>query len=104
MVQKDAQQTDAHLSNANLLLSRDAEIDTKPVLEINADDVKCSHGTTVGQIDQAMLFYLRARGIPKSKALQMICQGFAADIVEHYDWEPLQQRVTQLLEQRLKQH
>ncbi len=101
IVQADAQQTDAHLSNANLLLSRDAEINTKPVLEINADDVQCSHGTTVGQIDQDMLFYLRARGIPENKALQIICQGFAAEIVEHYDWKPLQQRVTSLLEQRL---
>ena len=102
IVQPDAQQTDAHLSNTNLLLSRDAEIDTKPVLEINADDVKCSHGTTVGQIDQEMLFYLRARGIPEQTALQMICLGFATEIVEHYNWKPLQQRVTTLLQQRFE--
>jgi len=84
------------------LLSRDAEINTKPVLEINADDVKCSHGTTVGQIDMDMLFYLRARGIPENTALEMICQGFAAEIIEHYPWQPLRERVTTLLQHRLQ--
>ncbi len=98
----DAQQTHAHLSNANLLLSRDAEIDTKPILEIEADDVQCSHGTTVGQIDPELLFYLRARGIPEHQARQMICLGFAGDIVETLHWPPLRDYVEGLLQQRLQ--
>lgn len=81
-VQKDAQKTDAQLNNANLLLSRNAEVDTKPQLEINADDVRCSHGTTVGQIEPDMLFYLRARGIPADEARKMLCLGFAGEVVE----------------------
>ena len=98
----DAQQSDAHLSNANLLLSRNAEIDTKPILEIEADDVKCSHGTTVGQIDADLLFYLRSRGIAESQARQMICLGFAGDIVETIDWQPMRDYVQGLLQQRLQ--
>jgi len=101
VVYPDAQHTDAHLNNANLLLSRDAEIDTKPVLEINADDVQCSHGTTVGQIDQSMLFYCRSRGISEAQAQQMICQGFMAEIVERFQWQPLRDHIGVLLEQRL---
>ncbi|HPQ97405.1 MAG TPA: Fe-S cluster assembly protein SufD, partial [Thiolinea sp.] len=77
LVQPDAQKTDARLSNDNLLLSRQAEIDTRPQLEIYADDVQCSHGTTVGQIDAEMLFYLRSRGIPRDQAVNMVCKGFA---------------------------
>jgi Fe-S cluster assembly protein SufD len=65
-VAKDAQQTDAAMSNRNLMLSQNAEVDTKPQLEIYADDVKCSHGTTVGQIEPEMLFYLRSRGIARA--------------------------------------
>ena len=79
LVAQDAQQTDAQLSNDNLMLSRSAEVDTKPQLEIFADDVKCSHGTTVGEIDSNMLFYLQSRGIPRGQAVQMLCQGFAED-------------------------
>ncbi len=101
IVHPDAQHTDAHLNNANLLLSRDAEIATKPVLEINADDVQCSHGTTVGQIDQAMLFYLRSRGLSEAQAQQMICQGFIAEILERFQWQPLRDHLDALLEQRL---
>lgn len=81
LVDKDAQKTDAQLANDNLLLSRKAEIDTKPQLEIYADDVKCSHGTTVGQLDQNHLFYLRSRGIEKGEARKMLCVGFAGEIL-----------------------
>ncbi len=97
LVKPDAQKTDARLSNDNLLLSRDAEIDTRPRLEIYADDVQCSHGTTVGQIDPEMLFYLRARGIPQAQAVNMICAGFAGEILETCQWEPMQQRAGELL-------
>jgi Fe-S cluster assembly protein SufD len=81
-VAKDAQKTEAHLKNANLLLSRQAEVDTKPQLEIHADDVKCSHGASVGQIDSNALFYLRSRGIAEDEARRMLCVGFAGEIIE----------------------
>lgn len=80
-VEQDAQQTDAFLSNHNLLLSRDAEVDTKPQLEIFADDVKCAHGTTIGQIEPAQMFYLRSRGIPEADARRMLSLGFAAELL-----------------------
>lgn len=101
LVKKDAQKTDARLSNDNLLLSRDAEIDTKPRLEIYADDVQCSHGTTVGQIDPEMLFYLRARGISKAEATNMICQGFAAELIAHCDYPALEAKALSILQERL---
>jgi len=81
LVARDAQQTDAEMVNNNLLLSASAEIDTKPQLEIYADDVKCSHGTTVGQIEPETLFYLRSRGIPASEARRMLCLAFAGEIL-----------------------
>lgn len=82
LVDKQAQHSDAALTNDNLLLVHDAEVDTKPQLEIYADDVKCSHGTTVGRLDQEQLFYLRCRGIDKDDARKILCQGFASDIVD----------------------
>ncbi len=81
-VHPGAQKTDASQSNDNLLLSRDAEVDTKPQLEIYADDVKCSHGATVGQLDDDMIFYLRARGIEASAARGLLTYGFAQDVVD----------------------
>lgn len=101
LVKQDAQKTDARLSNDNLLLSREAEIDTKPRLEIYADDVQCSHGTTVGQIDPEMLFYLRARGIPKAEATSMICQGFAAELIAHCEYPALEAKALSILQERL---
>ena len=89
----DAQQTDAHLKNANLLLSRNAEVDTKPQLEIHADDVKCSHGATVGQIDPDALFYLRSRGIAEREAWRMLCVGFAGEIIEKCGPAALQEHI-----------
>lgn len=93
-VHPDAQKTDAHQSNKNLLLSRDAEIDTKPELEIYADDVKCSHGATVGQLDEQTLYYLRSRGIGESQARALLTYGFARDILERVDLVPLRDRLT----------
>ena len=89
LVEQDAQKTDAHLSNKNLLLSRNAEVDTKPVLEIYADDVKCSHGTTVGQIEPEQLFYLRSRGIDTTSAMKMLCLGFAGEILDSIELAPV---------------
>ena len=85
LVEKDAQKTDAQLSNKNLLLSQNGEVDTKPQLEIHADDVKCSHGTTVGKLDPNQLFYLRSRGIDQHQARQMICLGFAEQVLSRLE-------------------
>jgi len=101
LVARDAQKTEAHLANDNLLLSDTAEIDTKPQLEIFADDVKCSHGTTVGQLDPNQLFYLRSRGIPAREAYGMLCHGFAAGIVEACGDEGFRAAVTTRLDERL---
>jgi len=81
MVQPDAQKTNSFQSNKNILLSDNATINTKPQLEIFADDVKCSHGCTVGQLDDEALFYLRARGIPKEQAEVLLLQAYVADIL-----------------------
>lgn len=100
-VQVGAQKTDAHLANDNLLLSRDAEVDTKPQLEIYADDVKCSHGTTIGQLEPAQLFYLRARGIDTATARRLLCLGFATEILAGCSVEGFGTRVEQRIEQLL---
>jgi Fe-S cluster assembly protein SufD len=88
-VRPDAQKTDAQQTNKNLLLSRRAAVDTKPQLEILADDVKCSHGATVGDLDEAALFYLRARGIAEDEARRMLIGGFAGDALETVEDVPL---------------
>jgi Fe-S cluster assembly protein SufD len=82
IVRPDAQQTDAKQSNPNLLLGDGAEIDTKPQLEIHADDVKCSHGSSIGQLDADALFYLRSRGIAEPWARDLLMRGFAREILE----------------------
>ena len=82
-VRKDAQKTNAFQSNRNIILSDDAEMDTKPQLEIWADDVKCSHGCTVGQLDMDQLFYLKARGIDEKTAKSMLLNAFAADVLNN---------------------
>ncbi len=84
-VRPDAQRSDAQQVNRNLLLGRRAVIDTKPELEIFADDVKCSHGATVGDLDEEALFYLRARGIPEAEARRMLIEAFAAETLERVD-------------------
>jgi Fe-S cluster assembly protein SufD len=82
LVRQAAQRTDGYQMNQALLLSEEAEIDAKPQLEIYADDVKCSHGATVGALDEAQLFYLRARGIPLAEARSMLVQAFLTEAVE----------------------
>ena len=81
-VARDAQKTDGYQMNQALLLSPDAEIDTKPELEIFADDVKCSHGATVGELDAEQLFYLRSRGIPDAEARSMLVRAFLAEALD----------------------
>ena len=101
VVERDAQQTDAMLSNHNLMLSRSAEVDTKPQLEIYADDVKCSHGTTVGELDHDMLFYLRSRGVPEAQAKRMLCEGFAQEVLDRMESPALRDRAGRHLASRL---
>jgi Fe-S cluster assembly protein SufD len=101
VVEKDAQKTDAALNNANLLLSRNAEVDTKPQLEIYADDVKASHGAAVGQIQPAELFYLRSRGIPEGEARQMLCLGFAQEVIDACSLPALRERITAAVAARI---
>jgi Fe-S cluster assembly protein SufD len=81
LVHKDAQKSDARQTNKNLVLSENAVINTKPQLEIHADDVKCSHGSTVGQLDRDSLFYLRSRGIGSAEAQSLLCYAFASEVV-----------------------
>ncbi len=101
MVRPDAQKTNAYQTNKNILLSEEATINTKPQLEIFADDVKCSHGCTVGQLDENALFYLRARGIPKPDAQELLLRAFASDIFEQIKPELLRSYVETLITQRL---
>lgn len=100
-VHPDAQKTDARQSNNNLLLSRDAEVDTKPELEIYADDVKCSHGATVGQLDEQILFYMRSRGIGENQARGLLTYGFARDILDRVDLVQLRDKLTEELLHRM---
>jgi len=82
IVRKDAQKTDAKQTNKNLVLSEDATINTKPQLEIFADDVRCTHGATVGQLDPESIFYLRSRGIGVDTARQMLIEAFAREVID----------------------
>ena len=101
LVDKQAQLTDAHLSNSNLMLSEEAEVDTKPQLEIYADNVKCSHGTTVGQLEPEQLFYLRSRGIAEADAYRMLCQGFVSEILESCNIEAVREHADVRIQQSL---
>ena len=97
----NAQKSDAQQSNKNLLLSKDAEVDTKPQLEIYADDVTASHGATVGQLDQNMMFYLRSRGIDYNAAHALLVYGFARSVIEKMSLEPLQKHLEMALVNRI---
>ena len=89
IVHKDAQKTDAKQTNRNLLLSDDAQIDTKPQLEIYADDVKCTHGATIGQIEENALFYLRSRGIDEVSARKLLLLAFASECLDRMKEGPV---------------
>ena len=96
-VREDAQKTDAKQTNQTLLLSPTAQIDTKPQLEIFADDVKCTHGATIGQLSDEALFYLRARGIPKDNARALLTYAFASDIVSRIKVDAIRAQLDQVL-------
>jgi Fe-S cluster assembly protein SufD len=97
LVRQDAQKTDAKQTNKTLLLSDDATINTKPQLEIYADDVKCTHGATVGQLDDESIFYLRSRGIGLQEARQLLTFAFANDIINRIQIESLRDKLEQTL-------
>ncbi len=101
-VVRDAQKTNAFQRNNNLLLTDKAMMQTKPQLIIDADDVKCSHGATVGQIDEEALFYLRARGIEEKKARLMMMNAFAHEVIQEVKVLPLRERIDDLVDKRLK--
>ena len=99
-VRRDAQKTDAVQSNKNLLLSDFSEVNTKPQLEIDANDVRCTHGATIGQLDASAAFYLRSRGISASQARSMLTYAFAADALERVRIEPVKEHFEGLLLER----
>jgi Fe-S cluster assembly protein SufD len=101
-VAKDAQKTQAFQTNRNILLSKDAKVRTRPQLEIYADDVKCSHGATIGQLDESAMFYMRQRGIPEKEARLLLMYAFTADIVENIRIDALKDRIKLLVEKRLR--
>tara|TARA_B100001057_G_scaffold215589_1_gene215821 strand:- start:1101 stop:2348 length:1248 start_codon:yes stop_codon:yes gene_type:complete len=101
IVHEGADGTDANQKNHNLLLSEKAEINTKPELVIYADDVKCSHGATVGQLDESAIFYLRTRGLSTKQATEIITQAFAADLVDRTPISQIKNTVSSLVASRL---
>lgn len=102
IVRPDAQKSAAHQENRNLLLSDDATIDTKPHLEIEADDVKASHGATIGSVDEDALFYLRARGIPESEARDMLTYAFVRELLDAVPHEATSKRLSDAVSARLR--
>ena len=101
VVEKEAQKTNAYQSNNNVLLDDKATINSKPQLEIFADDVKCSHGCTIGQLDEDSLFYLRSRGIPKKEAQALMMYAFANNVLESVKIPELRKRINKLIAQKL---
>ncbi|MFZ0630814.1 MAG: Fe-S cluster assembly protein SufD [Acidobacteriaceae bacterium] len=101
VVHKAAQKTDAKQTNRNLLLSDDAQIDTKPQLEIYADDVKCTHGATIGQIEENALFYLRSRGLSEAEARKLLLLAFAEECVERMHSTAAREHIEGLIRQHL---
>jgi Fe-S cluster assembly protein SufD len=102
IVSKDAQKTDARQSSRNLLLSPQAEIDTRPELEIYANDVKCAHGATVGQLDAAALFYLQSRGVARDEAKALLTHAFAAEVIERIPVPVVREHVLSQLMARMR--
>ena len=103
IVHKGAQKTDAKQTNRNLLLSDDAQIDTKPQLEIYANDVKCTHGATIGQIDEDALFYLRTRGLAETSARNLLVSAFAGEGLQRMKVEPIRKHLEAIVTQWLPQ-
>ncbi|KAF0151608.1 MAG: Fe-S cluster assembly protein SufD [Ignavibacteria bacterium] len=101
IVRQDAQKTNAYQQNKTILLSKSATIDTKPQLEIFADDVKCSHGATVGHLDEVSEFYIRSRGVPQELAKSMLIRAFANDVIETIKIEPLKEQINHMIFEHL---
>jgi Fe-S cluster assembly protein SufD len=102
LVRKDAQKTEAYQANNNILLTDDARMNSKPQLVIYADDVKCSHGGTSGQLNDQAMFYLRSRGIPLKESQLLLMYAFAHEIIGNIKIKPLQDRIHELVEKRLR--
>ena len=101
IVHKDAQKINAFQSNGNVLISDDATVNSKPELEIFADDVKCSHGCTIGQLDDDALFYMQQRGIPKKEGKALLMYAFANTVLESVKIPEVKQRITKLIAKKL---
>ncbi|WPP52224.1 Fe-S cluster assembly protein SufD [Catalinimonas niigatensis] len=101
-VRPNAQKTNAFQSNNNILLTNEASIDTKPQLEIWADDVKCSHGATTGQLDSEQMFYLQTRGLSKIQARAVLLKAFAGDVIQHVKIDVLREAIEQVISKRLE--
>ena len=104
VVRQDAQKTDSKQTNKNLVLSEDAVIDTKPELQIWADDVRCTHGATIGQLDSESLFYLQSRGIGKKEARSLLTYAFAQDIVDRIKVQSLRDSLEKILFEKFHEH
>jgi Fe-S cluster assembly protein SufD len=102
-VERDAQKTNAYQENRNLLLSKAAHADSIPGLEILANDVRCTHGATLGQVDREQLFYLMARGLPRAEAERLIVRGFFQDVLDRIELEPVREALGNALEARIPQ-
>jgi Fe-S cluster assembly protein SufD len=101
-VERNAQKTNAYQSSKNILLSDDATVNAKPELEIYANDVKCSHGTSTGKVDENALFYLKARGIGEEHARKLLLQAFAHEVIDQLKNEAIKEKVSELFEQSLQ--
>lgn len=97
LVRKDAQKTNAYQSNKNVILTNKASVDTKPQLEIYADDVKCSHGATVGKLNEDAYFYIRSRGVPSEIAKSMLIRAFASDVIENVKIDELKEKLNHMI-------
>jgi Fe-S cluster assembly protein SufD len=102
LVKEGAQKTTAYQTNCNLLATKEARVYSKPQLEIYADDVKCSHGMTSGQLDENALFYLRSRGIPKEEARMMLSMAVMNDVVENVRLDTLKEHLRGLIDKRFR--
>lgn len=102
LVEKDAQKTSSQETNANLCASKEARMFTQPMLEIYADDVKCAHGSTVGVMDEAALFYMRQRGIPEEEARTLLKNAFMGQVIDQITLEPLRQKLYVKVEKRFR--
>ena len=101
-VEKDAQRTDAYQKNDNLVLSESARADSIPGLEIEANDVRCTHGATAGRVDEDMIFYARSRGVSRETAIRLIVEGFFANVYDRITLEPVRETLRQAVAAKLE--